>query len=319
MGASVIIVQIFMLFLMILAGVIGVKTKILGESSDDVIAKIIFNLTLPCLLLDSITRMETTPELWRNGLGVILFSLFVHGVQMLWGGTSARLLRLPARKREIHIIHTFNGNTVFLGFPLLDALFPGGEILFYAALYNFVSNIVMWTVGVMLLDKSPQSSFFSHLNKLMNANTISLFIGLFLLILGVNIPHVIGGSIERLGEVTGPLAMIFIGIKLSKIRVRAIFSDLSAWIYSFQKLLFIPLILGLLVYAASQVISIPLSLTALMAVLMEASMPGLAMMMVIAKIYEADYETAAKNFFLSTLWSVLTLPMIYLFFNYLFA
>jgi len=303
---------------MISAGYIGGKTTILGKGSDDVIARLVFNITLPCLLLTSITGMDMTPEIWRNGVGVILFSAMIHGIQMLIGFSSSRILKLSERKQVIHIIHTFKGNTIFIGFPLLDALFPGGEGLLYAALYNFASNIIMWTIGVMFLDKTKRSSPLKNLSKLININTISLLIGLSLLIAGVKMPDLVTGSIGRLGSATSPLAMIFIGLKFSTIKIRDIVTDKSVWVYSFNKLIFIPIIAGAFVFMMRMIPFFNISDTASMCVLMQASTPGFAMMMIIAKIYNADTDTAAKNFFLSTLLSIFSLPAMYFILDALF-
>ncbi|PLW98586.1 MAG: hypothetical protein C0593_05160 [Marinilabiliales bacterium] len=310
--------QILLLLIMISAGYIGGKTTILGKGSDDVIARLVFNITLPCLLLTSITGMDMTPEIWRNGVGVILFSAMIHGIQMLIGFSSSRILKLSERKQVIHIIHTFKGNTIFIGFPLLDALFPGGEGLLYAALYNFASNIIMWTIGVMFLDKSKRSSPLKNLSKLININTISLLIGLSLLIAGVKMPDLVTGSIGRLGSATSPLAMIFIGLKFSTIKIRDIVTDKSVWVYSFNKLIFIPIIAGAFVFMMRMIPFFNISDTASMCVLMQASTPGFAMMMIIAKIYNADTDTAAKNFFLSTLLSILSLPAMYFILDVMF-
>jgi len=310
--------QILLLLIMISAGYIGGKTTILGKGSDDVIARLVFNITLPCLLLTSITGMDMTPEIWRNGVGVILFSAMIHGIQMLIGFSSSRILKLSERKQVIHIIHTFKGNTIFIGFPLLDALFPGGEGLLYAALYNFASNIIMWTIGVMFLDKTKRSSPLKNLSKLININTISLLIGLSLLIAGVKMPDLVTGSIGRLGSATSPLAMIFIGLKFSTIKIRDIVTDQSVWVYSFNKLIFIPIIAGAFVFMMRMIPFFNISDTASMCVLMQASTPGFAMMMIIAKIYNADTDTAAKNFFLSTLLSILSLPAMYFILDVLF-
>ncbi len=310
--------QILMLLIMIAAGLIGGKTQILGKGSDDVIAKLVFNITLPCLLLTSITGMDMTPAIWKNGLGVILLAALIHGLQMIVGITSSKILKLSERKSVIHIIHTFKGNTIFIGFPLLDALFPGGEGLLYAALYNFISNIIMWTIGVMFLDKSKKSNPLQNLTKLANINTVSLIIGLVLLIIGIKLPDLITGSVGRLGHATSPLAMIFIGLKFSTIKIRDIVTDVSAWVYSFNKLLLVPLLAGGLVFLLRTLPIFSISDTAMMCVLMQASTPGFAMMMIISKIYNADTDTAANNFFLSTLWSILSLPAMYFLLDLLF-
>ncbi|HPE87854.1 MAG TPA: AEC family transporter [Bacteroidales bacterium] len=310
--------QILLLLIMIAAGYIGGKTTILGKGSDDVIAKLVFNITLPCLLLTSISGMEMTPEIWRNGLGVMFFAALIHGLQMGVGFLSARLLKLSERKSVIHMIHTFKGNTIFIGFPLIDALFPGGEGLLYAALYNLTSNIYMWTIGVMFLDKSKKSNLIQNLSKLLNINTIALLIGLTMLVFSIDFPSLITGSVGKLGAATSPLAMIFIGLKFSGIRVRAIVTDISAWVYSFNKLIFIPVLSGLLISGVIALGLLTISDTARMVILLQAATPGFAMMMIIAKIYNADTETAIKNFFLSTGWSVLTLPLMYYLLTVLF-
>ena len=310
--------QVVLLVIMIFVGFIAGKSRILGDHGDDIIAKLVFNITLPCLLLTSITGMNMTPEMWRNAIGVMALTVIIHGIQMGVGFASSKALRLSESKSVIHIIHSFKGNTIFIGFPLIDALFPGGEGLLYAALYNLTSNIIMWTIGVMILDKSKKKSVWSNLSKLVNLNTVALLIGLALLIINVDFPNFIKGSVGTIGKATSPLAMIFIGLKFANTRIHEIVKDTSAWVYSFNKLIFMPLIAGVLVFLLNSQGIIEISATARMCVLIQASTPGFAMMIIISKIYNADTNTAVHNFFLSTWWSILTLPLMYYLLSLLF-
>lgn len=310
--------QIVLLVIMIFVGFVTGKSRILGENGDDIIAKLVFNITLPCLLLTSITGINMTTEMWKNAIGVMALTVIIHAMQMGVGFASSKALHLSERKSVIHIIHSFKGNTIFIGFPLIDALFPGGEGLLYAALYNLTSNIIMWTVGVMILDKSRKKNTWSNLSKLVNLNTIALLIGLSLLIINVDFPDIIKGSIGKIGKATSPLAMIFIGLKFANTRIREIIKDTSAWVFSFNKLIFMPLVAGVLVFLLNKHGIIEISATARMCVLIQASTPGFAMMIIISKIYNGDTNTAVRNFFLSTWWSILTLPLMYYVLSLLF-
>lgn len=207
-------------------------------------------------------------------------------------------------------MHTFLGNIVFLGFPLLDALYPGGEAILYAALYQLVMNTVLWTYGINQLEPNKNKFSFHSLKKLLNPNTIALLIGLLLMIFKIKLPYVLNVSLGSLGKATLPLAMIYIGILLAKTNLKETIKKRDVLFLSLNKLILIPILLMALLKVIFLYTPFQLNSVAIAVLILEASMPCMTILVILAKRYGADDQKAMENFVVTTIFSVLSLPFI---------
>jgi len=307
--------QISVLAILALIGIIGVKTKIFADTARSVIEKLVFYITLPLLIVTKLSNLEITNEILNNGAQVILFTYLILFIQIGVGRISAKVFKLHKPQAVIHAMHTFLGNIVFLGFPLLDALFPGGEAILYAALYQLVMNTVLWTYGIVQLSPESSGNMFGNFKKLFNPNTIALLIAMVMLLLRIKLPEILQISLGGLGRTTLYLAMIYIGILLSKTNLWSTLRKADVLFISFSKLLLIPT--SLIFFFQFIFIYTPLSInnTAFSVLILEAAMPCMTILVILAKRYGADDQKAMENFVVSTVISVLSLPIILILLN----
>ncbi len=311
MDSIIIANQILILGILVCIGVFATKRGIINEALKDGISRLVFKITLPLMIFTNFTALEITPELLKNGALVILFAYISMFLLMLSGRLSSGILRLNRRKSTIHILHTMFGNHVFLGFPLINALFPGGEGLFYATLFFIVSSSLMWTLGIYMLNRENNTKIGENLKHLLNPNTIAFLFGFLFMIFNINLPYLLDSPLSGLGETTNYLSMLYIGAMLAQINIRGILSRGSVFVLSFNKLLLIPFIMILLVNAASSFFHLELSHTAGSVIILQSGMPCMAIIVVLARKFRADDELATINLFVSTILSVITLPFLY--------
>ena len=145
--------------------------------------------------------------------------------------------------RYLKQLHTMFGNIVFLGFPLFDALFPGGIGVFYASVYQLASNSLTFTYGVYRLSSGTQKSGWK---SLLNANTGAIVLGSLILVSRIELPKFIVDAFSGLGKCTSPLSMVYIGALLAGMNIKKAFRIVSVFIISFNKLILVPIILGFL-------------------------------------------------------------------------
>lgn len=310
MGFYTIINQIAILGILALCGTLAYRLNVLKDSAKEVIEKLVFYITLPLLIITKLSNLELSDEILRNGGFVIIASFIVFIIQIFIGKLTARLFKLDLRQATIHILHGFLGNIVFLGFPLLDALFPGGEAILYAALYQLSMNSILWTYGIYKLNPSDKERGFKSLKKLLNPNTIALVIGLSLILLKLKLPDFIHQSLGGLGKTSLYLAMIYIGILLAQIKIKEMINRLDVFVLSFNKLIILPIFFIFLFKYASQLLHIEVNMVAFSVVILESAMPCMTILVLLAKRYGADDQYAMKNFFVSTILSLLSLPFI---------
>lgn len=310
MAITTILQQISILAILALAGIIAVKTGILQDQARAAIEKLVFYITLPLLIITKLSVLEITAEILHNGIFVIVITYLILFLQIVIGRISARIFRLPRDQAVIHGLHTFLGNIVFLGFPLLDALFPGGEAILYAALYQLVMNSVMWTYGIVRLN--PGSSRKENFKKLANPNTIALVLALVMMIFGIRLPETFQIALGGLGSTTLYLAMIYIGILLAGTKFLKMIRKTDVLFLSFNKLILIPFLLLLLFYTVFKFTGFQLDAIVLSVLVLEASMPCMTILVLLAKRFGADDQKAMENFVVSTVFSVLSLPLVML-------
>lgn len=307
---EIIVDQILILSVLVVVGVIAAKLSIITTAIKDGIAKIVFDITLPLLIFTTFAKLEFTQEILIDSSFAFVFSFVSVFLLLLIGKFSSTLLKLDERKKTIHILHTMFGNIVFLGFPLFNALFPGGKGLLYAAIYQLAQDTVLWTLGIYMLNKNCQSSLKERLSRLVNPNTIAFILGITFMLLKIKLPFILQQSLGGLGHTTIYLSMIYIGVMLSFINIKTILKK-QVFILSFNKMILTPIILLFIINQLINLLSFEIGMIAKTVVIMQAAMPCMATIVVLAKKYDADDTLATENIFISTIISLLTLPAIY--------
>lgn len=308
---NVILIQIFILGLLTLIGVIATKLNIITVTIKDSIASLIFNITLPFLIIISVTSIELNKQILQNSMLVFIFSAI--GIVLLWliGTLSKKILNLKNKKADIHILNTMFGNVAFLGYPLFSALFPGGEGLLYAIIFHFSQDLFIWTIGIFIFHSKSGSSFADNIKHLVNPNTIAFFIGILLLTVGFQFPEFLYKPFKGLGDTTIYLAMLYIGAVLAQNPMKSSFKKTEIYVLIFNKMLLIPFIMILLVKLFTMISGIEMSYIAKTVLIMQLAMPCMTMIVVLAKKFGSDDIHATENLFLSTIFSIGTLPLIY--------
>ena len=310
MENGVIIQQILILTALVLIGILATKTGIITPAVKEGLAGLIFNITLPALILSGISRMELTNSLLNNGFFALFIIFLLIMIMAVLGMISARYLHLPEPSASVHMTHTMFGNIVYLGFPLINSLFPGGDALFYAILFHLVSSFIMWTLGVYLLGRNNNKSVSKGILNLLNPNTFAFFLGFLLLIFKIQLPVYVEKPLSGLGNTTIYLSMFYIGAMLYSINWRKALVSKASYILSLNKLLLVPVIAMILFISLAHLFSIHPDEKVFFVIILESGMPAMANIVVLARIFGADDVMATQNVFISTLLSLITLPLL---------
>jgi predicted permease len=140
---------------------------------------------------------------------------------------------------------------------------------------------------------------------LVSPSMIASYLAVVLTLLHVTDEGIIGQTCNMLGAATAPCAMLIVGSSLGKMRVKDMITDGWAWVTAFLRLIAVPVITFALF---SLVIPDQHQLIAILTIL--AAMPAAAHGPMLALAYGGDTMTMARVTFLSTLFSLLTLPVV---------
>lgn len=311
MHTDIIFPQILMLAVLVIVGLIASKAGVITQEVKDMMARLIFNITLPFMLLCNFSKLSITPRLLSNSLVVLLLTFLTLMFTLLVSWLFTRLSGMKKGEAAIFKTHSVFGNLVYLGFPLIYALY-GEEGLLYAGMYQFVSNMLMWTIGVFLLNQGKNLSVWENVKHIFNPNTFAVLIGFFMFLVSVKLPPVLMKSLGGLGDSTSYLSMVYIGSMMFYTSMKGFLNKKEVYIFTFSKLQLLPLLVLLLL---SQVIvffpgRIEVGVASVLVLM--ASMPAMANVVILAKIFGADDKLATANVFVSTIASMVTLPLMLL-------
>jgi malate permease and related proteins len=316
MHIDIILYQILLLSILVLVGIIGSKADVITKETKDMLAKIIFNITLPLMLLTNFSRIDITPKILSNSLLVIGLSAIVMLFMLLAGWITTKLFKLKTSDAIIFKSHSLFGNIIFLGFPLISSLY-GEEGLLYAGMFQVVSNMFMWTIGVVILNQGNNTSLKKNLMHILNPNTIAVVIGFTMFLFSVKLPKFLLTPLGGLGDSNTYLSMVYIGSILYFTSLKMLFNNRIVYLMSFQRLLLVPAIMLFIFFAVNLVLPVKIDSLVISVLILQSAMPCMVNIVIMAKIFGADDSLATANVFISTLLSILTLPVILLLLGYL--
>jgi predicted permease len=293
----------------VLIGAIAARFKVLTHESKDMLSKVIFNISLPLFLFTNFLKLDATPRLLANSFTVLSLSACVIFFMLFIGWITTRIFKIKGRDAAVFRAHSMFGNIIFLGFPLITALY-GAEGLLYASMFQLTANIIMWTAGVVVLTYGNGISWKKSLIRVINPNTIATLTGLIFFLLSVKLPAVIVKPLSELGAANTWLCMLYIGAMLVFSDVGGLLGKKSLYIISFNRLILVPsfLVMLFVLFAAAAGIAPDKMVTSV--IILEAAMPCMASVVIMAKELGADDQLAVGNVFVSTLLSLITLPLV---------
>jgi len=309
MESKIVLTQITILAVVVVIGAIAAKFKVFNNESKDVLSKVIFNISLPLMLFTNFFRLEATPRLIANSLTVLAISGFVIFFLLLIGWLVSKFFNLKGAEAAVFKTHSMFGNTIFLGFPLITALY-GFEGLLYASMFQLVSSILMWTVGVIVLSHGNGISWKKSLLKVINPNTIATLVGLAFFLLSIKLPSVMLKPMTELGSANTWLSMLYIGAMLVFSNVGGLLKKKSLYIISLSRLVVAPALMISIFYFISHFAGLAPDKLVSSVIILEASMPCMATVVIMAKEFGSDDALAVGNVFVSTIFSILTLPLV---------
>ncbi|MGB4579791.1 MAG: AEC family transporter [Methanoculleus sp.] len=292
--------QIFILVLLIAAGYAAVSTGIMDPRATRGLSGLLVNVTIPALIIASMQVPITAARL--AGAEILFFAtvmLFILSFAVAWA--TSRAMPMASSERGVFEFAIVFGNVGFMGFPVAQALF-GDESLFYVAIFNLIFNLLVFSVGIAMLTRGRGEGFDPGL--LANPGIAASVAGFLLFLGSVEIPSPFIDAIGLLGGVTTPLAMIVIGAMIATFPVREMVRDWRIWAASAVLLLVIPVAYCCLfsaIFADPLVDGVMITM---------AAMPAAANTAIFAEQYGADARLASQLVFVSTIGSLVTIPLV---------
>lgn len=302
---SIVFLNVLMMLLYLLCGYILVKVKKGEPSHAKSISAFLIYVCGPCMVISSFQTMQYTAELTFS---IVKFFFATLIVQVLFLALIYVFLhkKYEDAKYRILSIGAIFGNVGFFGLPLVTSLFPEEPVVAcYSSMYVMSMNLLVFTIGVYMITK--EKKFISIKSALINPTSIAMYIALPMYFIGFKLPDYFGASVSLLGKMTTPICMLVLGMRLAAANLKVVFSRPFAYAVCLLKLVAFPL------FAYACVKMIPLfDDTFCACVLALSGAPSAAVILSMAELHECEQELSANVVLMTTLFSVITAPLLLL-------
>jgi len=273
------------------------RLGILGGEVDKRISKLLLDVTMPCMIVGAVCTGEELPEA-AVVLGVLKVAAVFYLMEFAFALVVPRLLGGTAGQKGVWRFALMFPNVAFIGYPVATALF-GAEALFYAVILVMPFNLISYTLGPLMLTGEKRFSPRHMLSPCVIAATLALALALSRL----RPPAVVGESLEFLGSITVPLSLLFVGSLLAGLPLGSVMASPRLWILTAVRLLVMPAALcPILRCLGTEAMILGIAVT-------QMAMPVAVNGSILCMEYGGDAECMAQITFLSTLASIVTIPI----------
>ena len=282
--------QVLILFILLMVGLICTKKNFFTEEFISGISKFLLYTVTPCVIVNSFNR-EYDPNM-LTALGIHIFCILITHLFM----------KDPEESRQIVLrFGTVFSNCGYMALPLQQAIL-GNDGVFYGAAFIAVFNLVNWTYGLFLM--GGKETKITAKKVFINPGVIGISIGLLLFLTPLELPTLILTPVQNLAALNTPLPMLIIGYYMAKITSFSVLKDKKLVLSIFLRLVFLPLCVFGILYACG------LRGTLFTSMVIAASAPTAANTVVFSAMFKRDSSLAVAQVAISTLFSILTMPLI---------
>lgn len=291
-------------------GFIIVRIGMVKAKDTKILSRIVVDVFTPCLIINAF-QIHVTPMKTRGFLAALILSSAYFIVGILFTKIIKKPLHLDAIDSTT-IIYPNVGNLIM---PLVSMTL-GSDMVFYAGAMQIPFNIFVWTQGMSAIRGETKI----NLKKaFLNSNMISVFIGLVFLLTGFRTPDVVTTVMKGFGDMVGPLSMLVIGMQIADAKLSEVFTCKKAYPVVFLRLLVLPSLMLLLLYATGFMARNPDLVPVLQVAFMAIAAPPAATVSQLAILYDNQPLKASICNMLGILFCIVTIPLIIAFYGTLFA
>lgn len=293
------------LFTIVVLGYALCKLGYMGDKFDQKLSSIVIDVTCPALILSSVMGAELPDRsliLPLLGIGFLTYILLL--VFGFW------VPRFVAKSRDEQGMIGFAlmfANVGFIGYPIVSAIF-GPKAVFYAALLNIPNTFFIFTAGVMLVKGEHNMKSLSA-KVLFSPAMIAAFVAALMVAFGVRTPDIIARPVTMVGNITIPAALMVIGSSMARLPLKEIIGSPKVYVASLLRLVVVPLS----VYFLFRFCGVSDVINNINTVII--AMPVASYGTMFCLKYGRNPSLMTEMTFVTTLGSILTIPLITLLFN----
>lgn len=318
MRANIILEQMLTLLAMMTVGYYLYKIGWINDGLSEGLSRIVVNIFNPVLVIKGVLGQRAQGDeilLLQNLLLIVLY----FGIVTAAGLVIPVVLRVKRRRKSLYQMMSVFGNIGFMGIPVIQN-FYGNEAGLYVAFYLLAYNVLLYTYGVLLAERASGSQTGRKRNgfridlfkRMLNPGVLSAVSAIMIFVLKPAVPMPVTAFCEYMGNTTIPLSMILIGVSTAQTDMREVFGEWRIYCFILIRMVLLPLTM---IWLLPDILPAGMELNAIVfgVFIIELSMPVGSCIALIAKDKGADMDCCMKGVVLSTVASVITIPIIGIF------
>ncbi|MDD3186348.1 MAG: AEC family transporter [Anaerostipes sp.] len=291
--------QILKMFLMMAVGLLFYKIKFVTQEGSKALSNVALYAVVPCVVFSAF-QVDYTPEILKGLAAVFVLGFVSHLIPIF---LSRFMVRGKDKNRSV--IEKFAltyPNCGFMGIPIAQAMYGNLGVIYITAFIS-AQNVLVWSQGISLMRGGYEKG--SWRNIILAPVMVATFFGILFFLLQIRIPELFLSTIQSIGGMNTPLAMIVAGVSIGQTDIWATLKQKRIYYISFMKLIVIPLIiLGIMIF-------LDIDIEVKRIVLLGVSAPTAAVTTMFAVKFDKDVGYAAELFALITLFSVVSMSAVF--------
>lgn len=287
------------LLLLLVVGAVLRRTGLFSVATKAFLTDFVIYVTLPCSIVLSF-MMDIDLSVLRSFAIVLVVSLAIQCFCILLGKVLYR--KQDRRRRSVLKYGMLVSNSGFMGLPVTQELYGAGGLM-YASIYLIPQRVVMWSAGVSCFASEAVSWKQALRSSALHPGMISVYVGMVFLLFHFPLPRFIEHTMISIGSCTTPLSMMLIGSIIGEMDRTQMRVDLFSLIYASIRLILIPLV----TFIGCRLCQVDPLITGVSVIL--AGMPVGSTTAILAAKYGGDASFASQLVTISTVLSMLTIPL----------
>ncbi|MEG0360736.1 MAG: AEC family transporter [Longicatena sp.] len=310
MNIEAIFITMSKMFTLILLGYGLMKKGSLDKNSNRRLSGLVVSVLSPALILSSVCSRQGNSDknlIWS----ALLIGIILYVVLIIISKIIIALFHLETKERSVFELLIIFNNTAFIGYPILRVMYGEFSVFVFSVLH-MPFNILIYSYGVFLIQKGKKDNYKKiDFHNFISTGIISSLLAIIIYFAELHIPTPFVELLSMVGEATIPLSMIVIGSSLALIPFKKIFMKKKIYVLSLIKLV------GMPIFAYVVVGLLPIENFLKELVIVTSTLPAGSMIVMLSAEYEGNTEVASIGVFVTTLFSVVTIPIMikYLIYN----
>lgn len=345
MNVGIIFGQMLVLLAMMAVGFFCYKKSWVSDETAGHLSKLVVNVFNPILVVNGVLGQNSADA----GSGVawnVMFIVVYFVLLMVVGSFLPALLRPQAGHKSIYRLMTIFSNVGFMGIPVIKSIFGDGAMI-YVAFYILGYNIMLYTVGMFLAQKAgtenhensvsylealaangegkratvdeqqeirnaltfeKKNGVAEFFKRLINPGVVAALLAVVIFAFGIQVPEPVVTFCDYMGNTTIPLSMIMIGISMAQANLKDVFTDVRIYAFIALRMVALPILMALTlkgVVAANGIDPVVFGVF-----IVELGMPVGSIIVMMTREQGADAAYCTRGVVLSTLASIITIPLI---------